>query len=832
MIFINVRFRNLIFYASIVAFCWVIPSYAQDGEGIIQRYRKALEMNPDDMDARYVLGIALLREKAYNEAVLHLQKVYPSRAGEAEMNYNMGLAYAGNGELGKAFKHYKKVDEINPVEARDKFHLDLALYNLGIAYQRAGSLDDALKLYQEAIQTNPEQTNAYCAKGEVLYQKNDYDSALESLTICRSMNPERKGINRFFSSIYQARGSEFIKQKNYTEARIEFNKAIALDPANETTYYYMGYLEYLEGNYKQALSQIDTIKGTEREDMKGALSSILYNIGGALQRDEKWEEAAVAFGLAVSLRKDDPEIYSHLGYNLMKARSYDKAVSAFKETLKLDPRHQKAAINLAIVAEIAVKSHLEAGEDYLRNNSYIEALREFNFVLSIDPGNKSGLEGKDGAEKGVEKLNKIAAEQRDNEISVRLQEAERFIAEGKVLPARKDFEAVLLLEPGNKNAMEGLGKTDEMTMEAKKKHADAAEKAFADGKYYRAGLEYRLVLEFDPENEAASEKMEISMRRLSEQISPLLAEARKAEDSNRFSEAAAAYNKILDLQPDNIEALKERPLVSERLEKAFNEALSNGREALKGGELVKAAENLGRALDLKPDNEIAIEEYANISGKLKKIIDSRLSDAASSLRSGRYGDAVANYKAALLLDGENKEAGAGLERSTKLRDETVEKRMAVGLKAYKERIYYQAVSSFNEVLQIDGGNTEAQKLQKEARARMEEQTGPWIRSGIDAYKKGDIDSAIVSFKKVLNVDPANREAKEYIGKTDARKAKASVEKEVEKHYLKGIELYTNGKFKDALDEWKRVIELDPKHEKAALNIEKAKRKMEGIMDTK
>lgn len=35
-----------------------------------------------------------------------------------------------------------------------------------------------------------------------------------------------------------------------------------------------------------------------------------------------------------------------------------------------------------------------------------------------------------------------------------------------------------------------------------------------------------------------------------------------------------------------------------------------------------------------------------------------------------------------------------------------------------------------------------------------------------------------------------------------------------------------------LTERRKVPELDPKHEKSILKIEKAKRKMEGIMDTK
>ncbi len=629
-----------LFRTPVLAFAFCILQFAifytfaaaqGDAEGITRQYREALEINPDDMDARYLLGVSMLRENAYDEALQHLIKVYPHRSGEADVNYNIGLAYAGAGELEKAFRHYLRVGEINAIEARGRYRLDTAFYNLGISYQKVGNLDEALRCYQEAIRINPEQVNAFCAQGEALYQKKDYKGALESFAVCKEKSPERKGVSHFISAIHQDRGIEYINQKNYTEARIELDKAITLDTGNETVHYYMGYLEYLEGDYKKALLALDKVKGTEREDMKKALSSMLYNVGGAMQKDEDWEGAVNAFSQAAAISKQDPELRFYLGYSNMKAKRFDAAIEAFKDALKLDTKHQRAAVNLAIVSEIAMKSHLNLGEDYLKNGSYNEALKEFNLSLSIDPGNQKGLKGKDAAEKKIENLKGLAQEKRKREIAAKLLEGDRFIAKGKYLEAKKSFEEAAALEPGNQKAREGIGKTSKLLKEAKGIH---------------------------------------------------------------------------------------------------------------------------------------------------------------------------------------------------------DERMSAGIKAYKEGSYSQALSAFGDALQVDPNRAEAQKMQMETRARIGELIGPWLKAGADAYKKGDTDSAIISFKKVLNTDPANQEAGEYLGKMDTQKAKASVDKEIEKHYLKGIERYTEGKYREAIESWKKVLELDSGHEKAILNIEKAKRKMEGVMDTK
>ncbi|MEK7850649.1 MAG: tetratricopeptide repeat protein [Deltaproteobacteria bacterium] len=802
------------------------PASAEEGgEGITQGYRKALEINPDDMDARYLLGVSLLRERSYKEALLHLLKVYPSRSGNADINYSIGLAYGGAGELQKAFQHYMKVEEINAAEARDKYRLDLVFYNLGIAYQKEGNLDEAAKAYQEAVRINPEQANAYCARGDILYQKKDYSSALESLMMCREKNPERKNVNRYISAIYQSRGIDLLNRKEFAEARTELEKAVASDPTNETAHYYIGYIEYLAGNYTKALEALDKIKKTENEDMKKALANMFYNIGAAMQKKNDWQGAITAFSQAIEINSADPELHFFLGYSYMKAKNSDLALGAYKEALKLNPKHQGAALNLVVVSEATLMAHLDMAAEFLKKNSFKEALKEFNLALSIDPGNQK-------ARAGVKKSEEEMAERARKEIAANLSKGNKFMAEGKYMEAKKSFEAVIALYPEHIHSQDELKKITELIYKAKGKHMSAAGTAFNEGKYYKASVEYRKAVGYDPDDKGLSERLDESLKRLSEQVSPLLKEAKGHEDSRRFTEAVIAYEKIIEYQSDHKEALEGKARTSNLLEKTFNEALTAGRRYAKAGDLQKAAENYSIALELKPANDVALSELKAISGRLQKVLSDRLADAASALRAGRYGEAVSNYKTVLIIDMENKEAAAGLQNATRLRNEAVEKRMAAGVKAYKDDIYSQAASAFSEVLQLDPGHAEAQKLLREARTRMEESITPWLKAGIEAYKKGDMDAAIVSFKKVLNVNPGNREAREYLGKMDVQKTKASVTKEVEKHYLKGIELYTDGKYREAMESWKKVLELDPKHEKALLNIEKAKRKMEGVMDTK
>lgn len=315
-------------------------------------------------------------------------------------------------------------------------------------------------------------------------------------------------------------------------------------------------------------------------------------------------------------------------------------------------------------------------------------------------------------------------------------------------------------------------------------------------------------------------------------ISPLLDEAGRLEDAERFLEAVKVYDKVLELQPDHKSAQEGRARALEGLEKAFDDALSRGKRYADAGNITNASEGFKKALELKPDNEKAKEGLREISERVQKWVTERLADASSSLKSGRYSEAVSKYKTVISVDRENKQAIAGLQNAIRLRDEAVSKKLAAGTRSYKEGNYSQAIAMFNEVLQIDGTNMEAQKMQREARSKMDNLISPWLKVGTDASRQGDENAAIVSYKKALNVDPDNREAREYLGSIGPIKAKASVENEIEKHYLRGVGFYTDGKYRDSIESWKRVLELDPRHEKALMNIERAKKKMEGVLEMK
>ena len=124
----------------------------------IAQYQKALEINPNDAEAHYNLGIALLQKGQVDEAMVQFQKALEINPNYAEAHNNLGLVLFQKGQVDEAIAQYQKALEINPDYAA-------AHYNLGNALLQKGQLDEAIAQFQKALEINPDYAEAHINLG-------------------------------------------------------------------------------------------------------------------------------------------------------------------------------------------------------------------------------------------------------------------------------------------------------------------------------------------------------------------------------------------------------------------------------------------------------------------------------------------------------------------------------------------------------------------------------------------------------------------------------------------------------------------------------------------
>jgi len=260
-----------------------------------------------------------------------------------------------------------------------------------------------------------------------------------------------------------------------------------------------------------------------------------------------------------------------------------------------------------------------------------------------------------------------------------------------------------------------------------------------------------------------------------------------------------------------------------------------------------------------------------------KTVRSYYKRAKEYCRKQEYLTALEELQTALSLDMEDR-ASKGYTRKIddKMRD-TIEKAefreiedfyYAQAYIDYKKGNVDNAVTYWELLLGVNPTREEVKdylgkektRLEKEAeleRKRLsEEEKEVKIKDAYDmqgrCYDEGKWSESIVYGKKVLGLEPEHEGAKDYIDRAKNRikeeaeeRVRRTVKKEperppeekeeeleikvdpeiVEGYYKQGITYYSQGKYQEAIIEWKKVLALDPTHEKAQKNIKKAQEKL-------
>jgi tetratricopeptide (TPR) repeat protein len=95
------------------------------------QYRKALEMEPRNAEARYNLANALMQQKKYKAAVeMYDGMITDNKNLQAAAYYNAGVSYSKQKDLPASIDAYKAALRINPTDREARENLQKALSEL------------------------------------------------------------------------------------------------------------------------------------------------------------------------------------------------------------------------------------------------------------------------------------------------------------------------------------------------------------------------------------------------------------------------------------------------------------------------------------------------------------------------------------------------------------------------------------------------------------------------------------------------------------------------------------------------------------------------------
>lgn len=204
----------------------------------LQRYRRAVELDPERATAWVNLGRLQRRAGRLDEARRAFDRALAERPGDPDAHLGRGLARVALGDLAGAEADFLRAARGAPNDAEP-------LLALGDLRRDLGALDAAASTYREALHREDADAASWLKLGNVLTLLRDYRAAAASFDEALRRAPT-------LAAAHNGRGAALMHLGDDEAAREELESAAALDPSDPNPLMNLGVLHERRGDVREA----------------------------------------------------------------------------------------------------------------------------------------------------------------------------------------------------------------------------------------------------------------------------------------------------------------------------------------------------------------------------------------------------------------------------------------------------------------------------------------------------------------------------------------------------------------------------------------------------
>lgn len=193
----------------------VIAYQKGDAAQAVQILEQAVAAEPDSQRINH-LGAALFAANRLEEAIQRYRQAIQANPNYADSYSNLGVALQKKGELAEAEQVYRQALQINPQYGE-------ACNNLGIVLRLQGRLDEAARLYAQAIGMRPNYADPITNLAGIKNELGQYEEAITLYRRALQIVPNK-------ASVHNSLGLSLKRIGHIDEAVASYNQALALDP--------------------------------------------------------------------------------------------------------------------------------------------------------------------------------------------------------------------------------------------------------------------------------------------------------------------------------------------------------------------------------------------------------------------------------------------------------------------------------------------------------------------------------------------------------------------------------------------------------------------------
>jgi len=297
--------------------------------------RTRLVNAPDSFDANHRLGKLYLRTGQFSEAIQLLESAYRIDPANDGNQYDLALAYEGNGDLTEA---QRRIRELLTNRQSADLH--------GLAGELDEKLGDSLSAvheYEQAVKLDPSEQNYFEWGSELLLHR----------AVWQAQEVFHKGADAYPKSARMqiALGTALFAGALYDEAALHLCNASDLDPADPNPYIFMGKIQIAAPNYLACVEP--KLARFVQQQPERSIANYLYAMSilknpEQMQNQQALQRAEVLLTKAVAIDSKCSEAYLQLGIISASQRYFERAIDFYKKAIEADSQLADAHYRLGV----------------------------------------------------------------------------------------------------------------------------------------------------------------------------------------------------------------------------------------------------------------------------------------------------------------------------------------------------------------------------------------------------------------------------------------------------------------------------------------------------
>jgi tetratricopeptide (TPR) repeat protein len=181
----------------------------------LETYKKALEVEPENIDALICCGLCYRNLEEYDKAIEYYDNALEIEPDNKTALNNIGYVLECKGKIEEAIEYYNKSLEVDP-------NYDMPLVNLTKIYLDRKDYKSAIKVYKNALEVDPINTANWIDLGRAYRFMEKYEKAIMAYSKALKLVPSNK-------IAWNNLGYVYFTQKEYKKAIEAITKSLEID---------------------------------------------------------------------------------------------------------------------------------------------------------------------------------------------------------------------------------------------------------------------------------------------------------------------------------------------------------------------------------------------------------------------------------------------------------------------------------------------------------------------------------------------------------------------------------------------------------------------------